>query len=290
MTKLFRLSILAMNLAIFESAEAVPYRITAARVVSPIEISLRLESGSESVIKLQGVLPPAACAIPVSNAYSQRLIDLALQKNGLWLIEDGQQMARVQFNIRGIQEDFGQQLIRVGMATALETDAYYAAVEDEARAERVGQWQCRPATDTFERSARFTGFPKAILFGIAMNESGYQGRSWPWTINTGGRSYYFRDRQAAWNAAEYLLSKKNDRFDIGQMQVNWHYHGHRFKNTWEALQPAINQKVAVDILLENYRRTGSVAKAVAYYHSSEPVRAERYFREFLKNYQKVTRN
>lgn len=110
----------------------------------------------------------------------------------------------------------------------------------------------------------------SVLKGIALVESRRGDQPWPWTLNVAGKPYFFIDRESAWNATQRLQKHQWDNFDIGVMQVNWHFHKHRFKNTWEALDPVINQRVAKTILLEQWQVTGHLPTAIARYHSANP--------------------
>ncbi|MBY4898647.1 transglycosylase SLT domain-containing protein [Cupriavidus sp. AU9028] len=151
----------------------------------------------------------------------------------------------------------------------------------EALAERRGGWACSPKTEPFAQMGQRID-PK-VTAGIAMNESGYRGRPWPWTLNVAGRGMYFSTRGEAHATIQSLLAQGRSDFDVGLMQVNWRYHGHRFRSPWEALSPATNIRVAEDILAENFRRSGSASKAVAWYHNANPERGMPYFHRFMKH-------
>ena len=120
-----------------------------------------------------------------------------------------------------------------------------------------------------------------ILHGIAMVESRHGNYPWPWTLNVAGKPYFFIDRESAWNAAQRLTHHQIDNFDIGLMQVNWHYHHHRFKSTWDALDPKINQRVAETILREQWELTGHLPSAIARYHSANPKLGIPYLRKVI---------
>ncbi|MCK4118402.1 transglycosylase SLT domain-containing protein [Ralstonia nicotianae] len=147
--------------------------------------------------------------------------------------------------------------------------------------ERKGGWACAP------RVAPFAVFSQQvdpqILAGIALNESSYRGRPWPWTLNVAGRGYYFASREEAYAVVRQLLASKRCDFDVGIMQVNWCYHARRFATPWDALAPAANIRAAEAILLENRQRSGSSVKAVAWYHSADPARGGAYFARFLEH-------
>ncbi|VWC47200.1 lytic transglycosylase catalytic [Burkholderia lata] len=150
-----------------------------------------------------------------------------------------------------------------------------------ALAERRGGWACSRAVVPFE--LLHTNVDPKILAGIALNESNYRGRAWPWTLNVAGQGYFFKSREEAYKAIESLLARERCNFDVGLMQVNWCYHGKRFASAWDALAPATNVAVAEAILTENFARTDSVAKAVAYYHSANPNPGRSYFARFVRH-------
>lgn len=165
-----------------------------------------------------------------------------------------------------------------------------ATLTDDAQAsitERRGGWACASAQAPFD--AMHTSVDPKILAGIALNESAYYGRAWPWTLNVAGRGFFFRTREDAYRAVRYLISNGRSNFDVGIMQVNWGYHGKRFASAWDALAPATNIRVAEDILNENYRLTHSAVKAVAYYHSANPAPGREYLARFVKHLSQIER-
>ncbi|SAL51015.1 lytic transglycosylase catalytic [Caballeronia cordobensis] len=165
-----------------------------------------------------------------------------------------------------------------------------ATLTDDAQAsitERRGGWSCASAQAPFD--AMHTSVDPKILAGIALNESAYNGRAWPWTLNVAGRGFFFRTREDAYRAVRYLISNGRSNFDVGIMQVNWGYHGKRFASAWDALAPATNIRVAEDILNENYRLTHSAVKAVAYYHSANPAPGREYLARFVKHLSQIER-
>ena len=165
-----------------------------------------------------------------------------------------------------------------------------ANLTDDAQAsiaERQGGWACASAQAPFD--VMHTSVDPKILAGIALNESAYNGRAWPWTLNVAGRGFFFRTREDAYRAIRYLISNGRSDFDIGLMQVNWGYHSKRFKSAWDALAPATNIRVAEDILNENYRLTHSAVKAVAYYHSANPAPGREYLARFVKHLSQIER-
>ena len=67
------------------------------------------------------------------------------------------------------------------------------------------------------------GIPYTVLYAVALTESGKQVRPtdvyrpWPWTLNIGGRGYFFDSRLAAWQALTASLQAGQRSIDIGLM-------------------------------------------------------------------------
>lgn len=163
-----------------------------------------------------------------------------------------------------------------------------AGLDDDAQAamtEGRGGWACANAVEPFE--LLHTSVDPKVLAGIALNESAYRGRAWPWTLNVAGEGFFFRSREDAYGAMRRLIAAGRCDFDVGLMQVNWCYHRQRFASPWDALAPATNVHVAEDILNENYRHTHSVAKAIAYYHSANPAPGSAYLARFVHHLNQI---
>jgi soluble lytic murein transglycosylase-like protein len=136
---------------------------------------------------------------------------------------------------------------------------------------------------TYERIAARYEIPAALLYAVALAESGKTiasvsiRRPWPWTLNVAGEGRYFPTRLAAWRALDATLAAGETRVDIGLMQVNWHYHQQRLNNSWLALQPDHNLSVAAEILKRCYAERGDWWRSVGCYHApNNAARARRY--------------
>lgn len=161
-------------------------------------------------------------------------------------------------------------------------------LDDEAQAaitERRGGWACASAVTPFE--LMHSSVDPKVLAGIALNESGLNGHAWPWTLNIAGQGYFFRSREDAYRVVQSLIARGRSDFDVGIMQINWGYHARRFASPWDALAPATSIRVAEDILNENYSKTHSVAKAIAYYHSANPVPGQAYLARFARHLNQI---
>ena len=163
-----------------------------------------------------------------------------------------------------------------------------AVLDDDAQAaiaEGRGGWACASATAPFE--LMHASVDPKVLAGIALNESGFNGRAWPWTLNVAGQGYFLRSREDAYRVVQSLIARGRCDFDVGLLQINWCYHARRFASPWEALAPATSIRVAEDILNENYSKTHSVAKAIAYYHSANPAPGQAYLARFARHLNQI---
>jgi len=137
--------------------------------------------------------------------------------------------------------------------------------------------------------------PPHILSAIALTESGKQNvyykkkiqSPWPWTANVRGKGKFFASKTAALRTFEKLIENNDDMFDVGCMQINWHYHKQAFSSIEEALTPYYNVQYAAEFLTSLYEKTGSWPKAVERYHSSTPVHYKRYRKVVASNWLKA---
>lgn len=126
---------------------------------------------------------------------------------------------------------------------------------------------CRPLAAEAEASF---GIPPGILQAIALAESGVGGTAWPWTINARGRAFYLRSHQEALAVAEAATRHYGGSIALGCMQVYLRYHGERFSDLGQMLDPAVNVRYAATFLLALQRDHGSWEAAVRHYHASNP--------------------
>lgn len=136
---------------------------------------------------------------------------------------------------------------------------------------------------TYERIAARYAIPAAMLYAVALAESGKRisslsaRRPWPWTLNIAGEGRYYPTRLVAWRALEATLAAGETNIDIGLMQVNWYYHRQRLGNPWLALQPEHNLSVAAEILKSCYAERGDWWGSIGCYHApNHASRANRY--------------
>ncbi len=126
------------------------------------------------------------------------------------------------------------------------------------------------------------GIPKHLLSAIASTESGryHEGLKiripWPWTINAGGKGYYFNNKQDAVAAVQKFQRQGMQSIDVGCMQVNLMHHPEAFSSLDKAFDPQTNIAYAAGFLRNLYNEEKSWKHAAADYHSKEPGRGGRY--------------
>lgn len=251
------------------------YASAAATLVNPVTVAT--ESGQQ--LSLPGV-KAHPCASSVAGKWLSDLLAAAkasqvIVKNNAALPGD------VVIQTESGELDAGAMMVRAGLAAG---DAkQYSGLQDEAEAEQIGLWSgCEGRMGYWERREKFTGFPKEIAFGLAMNESKHKGKPWPWTINVRGQGWFFKDRMSAYKAAQYLLDNGITSFDVGTHQVNWKWHQKRFTSLWDAFQPEVNYRVAHQIYREEFKATGDAGKAIMRYHSRDPTKGAHYLAGFMQ--------
>ena len=118
-----------------------------------------------------------------------------------------------------------------------------------------------------------------VLYSIALLESRRISkkdglvRPWPWAITVNGpkgtkpKSHYPTTKKDAKKLLKDILTK-TDNVDVGLMQVNVHYHGHRVPDPMDLLDLETNLIVAGQILAEAIKSSpGELVTGVGRYHS-----------------------
>lgn len=138
------------------------------------------------------------------------------------------------------------------------------------------------ASSAWSRAATKYGFEEVDLYAIALQESRRHRsdglvRPWPWTLHspeTG--ALYFDTYEAALEKLMSLLAEGKTNIDVGVMQINWGWNGHRVSDPKRLLLPAENIEIAAQILRENLDRYGDQGLAIARYHSARAERGRAY--------------
>jgi hypothetical protein len=144
--------------------------------------------------------------------------------------------------------------------------------------------------------ARAHGVPADIFYAIALTESGKivdrfrTRRPWPWTLNVGGKGYFYASREDAHRALQGFLAQGKRSIDIGLMQVNWRWHQDKLGDPWQALDPDHNLQVGARILASCYREGRDRWDAVGCYHApNNPSYASRYRKNVAAHWRRIAR-
>lgn len=133
-----------------------------------------------------------------------------------------------------------------------------------------------------EAAAKAADLPAGLLTAISLRETGrWSARlktslTWPWTVTARGRGHYLDSKADAIAFVKRLRKRGVSNIDVGCMQINLHYHADAFANLQDAFDPRRNAGYAADFLARLRVSHGSLAPAVARYHSGDPARGARY--------------
>ena len=123
--------------------------------------------------------------------------------------------------------------------------------------------ECLAAITKYERIYRI---PTGLLKAISMVESEYN----PFALNDGLKSHHFKTKQEVLDRISYLSEIGKTNFDIGCMQINYHWHSKNFTSVEEMLDIAGNVRYAASFIHGLYKTHGTWQAAVRHYHSYEP--------------------
>ena len=164
----------------------------------------------------------------------------------------------------------------------------------------------------YQRIADKHQIDPALLFALAKTESGRNGAfgvgvmPWPWTANICDgkpgvrcKGYWFKDRKGLYTQLSRELKRGNSWFDVGQVQMNWHYHRQRFNgDLWAATHPLVNLNQAAGLVKELQQKHKNATDLFAAYHagsawkqkdlSNQRIRQiQQYAAKTLQHYQKM---
>lgn len=108
--------------------------------------------------------------------------------------------------------------------------------------------------------------PTGLLRSIGEIESNLKQNA----LHHAGHGYQFKTKISAYTKINELLAIKETNFDIGCMQINYHWHKYSFKSAYEMLDPDKNVSYGANLLSKLYSQSGSWHEAVKLYHSRNP--------------------
>lgn len=129
--------------------------------------------------------------------------------------------------------------------------------------EGTAQVDCISAITKYEK---FYKIPTGLLKAISKVESEYN----PLALNDGIKQHKFKTTQEVLDRINYLKEIGKTNFDIGCMQINYHWHGKNFVSTEKILDISENVRYAASLIYGLYKEHGTWQAAVRHYHSYEP--------------------
>ncbi len=118
-----------------------------------------------------------------------------------------------------------------------------------------------------------------ILYAVALVESAKDSAPnyvtpWPWAINKSGKSIIPVSHQEARTALNKALAEGGKHIDVGLMQINLHWHGHRVDKPEQLLNPVTNLQIGALLLAEAIQSVpNNLALGIGRYHSWQNVDA-----------------
>ena len=164
-----------------------------------------------------------------------------------------------------------------------------AQADEQARIRDA--YACMNATIELEKEY---GIQEHLLTTISSVETGRwdaatrQNVAWPWTVNAQGKGAFYPSKAEAIRAVKRLQAQGVKSIDVGCMQINLVYHPDAFNSLEEAFDPKANVTYAAKFLKNIYEnKDNDWIKAAMAYHSSVPVKAQRYKKKLVNAYEQV---
>ncbi len=149
------------------------------------------------------------------------------------------------------------------------------------------------AGTVFDQVGQEKNIDPFLLYAVALCESGFNPAStrhtspYAWTLRTPDKAIYAKNQTDAERHLERQL-KKSRAIDIGLMQINLRWHGHRVAKPTDLLDPLTNLRVGAAILNENFaRHPNDLIVAIGQYHSFIPKRSRSYGMTVWRVYQSL---
>ena len=121
--------------------------------------------------------------------------------------------------------------------------------------------------------ARIHQLDPYILYAVALIESAKSIdvkaiTPWPWAINKSGKAILPATKQEAHIILNKSIAQGNRHIDVGLMQINLHWHGHRVAKPEHLLNPAINLELGAKLLSEAIESApNDLVLGIGRYHS-----------------------
>lgn len=145
--------------------------------------------------------------------------------------------------------------------------------------------------EQWHKAGQAHGVDPVLLYAVALAESATpsgtnQVTPWPYALRAGDEAHYPQDAQSASALLTTLMEAESARtLDVGLMQINLHWHGHRVDNPADLLVSRINLNIGAQILAEAMASSPQdPALGIGRYHSWRDDRARWYGNRVLAIY------
>lgn len=113
------------------------------------------------------------------------------------------------------------------------------------------------------------GVPLAVLYAVALNETGRGGRLHPYALNIDGKAIYASSQAAAVRSFEQARASGHKLIDVGCMQINHYWHAQQFASVRQMFEPYDNVDYGAKFLRQLYGQERSWTRAIAVYHAGK---------------------
>ncbi|MFA3919245.1 transglycosylase SLT domain-containing protein [Ruegeria sp. 2012CJ15-1] len=169
------------------------------------------------------------------------------------------------------------------MATSLLLIFVFGLIATPVMALRPGQSAAACDRAAIGAAQRY-GVPETVMLAITRVETGRHKNGalnpWPWAINIAGKGYWFQSRHEAQSFVFKHFMDGARNFDIGCFQINYRWHGNKFRSIEEMFDPQMNADHAARFLLDLYKEFHDWTAAAGAYHSRTQWRAQQYAAKF----------
>lgn len=147
----------------------------------------------------------------------------------------------------------------------------------------------------FDTAAQAYDLDPLLVYSVALAESA-SGRGngsispWPWTLRVPGLPFYAKSEDQAKEKLVEFQEKYGRAIDVGFMQVNIRWNGHRVESPVDLLDPVTNVMVGAEVLSEAIKSSpNDLELGVGRYHNwQDEIRARNYGSRVLAIYRNLS--